>query len=172
MGIQVTHDVAATSGLLLCAAFVTRAWTTDRFAPLDYATLALAMALVATRHNGMPTVAATAAGLLLVSGASDGGRHAALIAVAAGAAVITYGATRAAGHTESVHPIQTVEWLMADISCVHQRRASSRPRTNGRSLTAHRRPDRLAAGTRVPRHEPGPATPSFNTTAVASNYGD
>ena len=32
MGIQVSHDVSATAGLLLCAAVVTRAWTSgDRF---------------------------------------------------------------------------------------------------------------------------------------------
>ena len=119
MGIQVAHDVAATAGLLLCAAVATRVWTTAiDSTPLDYATLVLAMPLIATRHNGMPTVAATAAGLLLVSGARRWRPSAALVAAAAGAAVITYGATRAAGHTESVHPVQTVEWLMGDISCV------------------------------------------------------
>jgi hypothetical protein len=49
MGIQVRHDVAMTSGLLLCAVVLARTWPRERFAPADYAMLALAAPLVATR---------------------------------------------------------------------------------------------------------------------------
>lgn len=171
MGIQVTHDVPATAGLLLCATVATRAWASgDRLTPFDYAALVLAMPLVATRHNGIPTVAATAAGLLLVSGARRWRPAAALIAVAAGAAMITYGATRAAGHTESVHPVQTVEWLMGDISCVLTKEGveptveewSTLTRIAGRSDWPQERACRVMNPILLAR--------SFDATAVVANY--
>ena len=173
MGIQVTHDVAATAGLLLCAAVATLAWTSgDRLTPLDYATLVLAMPLIATRHNGMPTVAATAAVLLLVSGARRWRPSAALIAVAAGTAVISYGATRAAGHAESVHPAQTVEWLIGDISCLLAKEGveatveewSTLARIAGRSDWPQERACRVM--------NPILLAPSFDATAVGANYRD
>ena len=173
MGIQVAHDVAADAGLLLCAAVATRAWTSgDRLAPLDLRRWLLAMPLIATRHNGMPTVAATAAGLLLVSGARRWRPSAALIAVAAGAAVITYGATRAAGHTESVHPAQTVEWLMGDISCVLAKEGVEPTAEEWSTLT------RIAARSDWPQERacrvmnPILRAPSFDATAVVTNYRD
>jgi hypothetical protein len=116
MGIQVRHDVALGVGLLICAAVLTRTWT-DRPGRRDLLWLLAASPLVATRHNGVPTLLAAAA-LLLLTGRRRWRHAAALVAVAAGASVITYAATRASGNTQAVDPVQTVEWLMGDISCL------------------------------------------------------
>lgn len=117
-GIQVRHDITLACGLLVCAVVLTRTWRDpDRFTPLDYGLLALSMPLVATRHNGMPTVLMTAL-LVLMAGKRRWRQSLALVAVAVGATLITLAATRASGNSNSVDPIQTVEWLMADISCV------------------------------------------------------
>jgi hypothetical protein len=116
MGIQIRHDVALASGLLICAAVLTRTWSSPALAFRDYLLLLLAMPLIATRHNGMPTVIAAA--ILMVIFSRKHWRHAAmLLAVAGGASVITYTATRASSNTAAMDPVQTVEWLMGDISC-------------------------------------------------------
>jgi hypothetical protein len=113
-GIQVRHDVTMNVGLLLAAVVLTRTWWRPGFAAADIVLLAAAAPLLATRHNGVPTILATA----IVCAVFRRWRQAgALAAVAAAAVGITLGATRAAGQTDSVHPMQTVEWLMGDISC-------------------------------------------------------
>jgi hypothetical protein len=183
IGIQVRHDVTMTSGLLIAAAVLTRTWSKERFSAADVALLVVTAPLIATRHNGLPTIIATAAGCAILRR----WRHAgALAAVAAGAALITYGATRAAGHTRgphdadfaswggaaSVHPMQTVEWLMGDISCALA--------TPGVEPT----PDEWAVLTRIARAADWPnaracyvmnplhTAKSFSVPAVAANYRD
>jgi hypothetical protein len=86
--------------------------------------------------------------------------------------VITYGATTAAGHTDSVHPMQTVEWLMGDISCILTKEAveptagewSTLTRIAGRSDWPQERACRVM--------NPILAAPSFRQTAVVTNYRD
>ena len=75
------------------------------------------MPLIATRHNGVPTIAAAAV-FVLMTGRRHWRQAAALTTVAAGAAVITFAATKASGNANAMDPIQTVEWLMGDISCM------------------------------------------------------
>ena len=117
MGIQVRHDVALGAGLLMCAAVLTRTWATTTFARRDGLLLLLAIPLVATRHNGAPTIAAAAV-FVLIAGKRRWRQAAALLGVAAGATMITLAATRASGNTSAMDPVQTVEWLMGDISCL------------------------------------------------------
>jgi hypothetical protein len=118
-GIQVRHDVAMTSGLLLCAAVLTGVVT--RGGPLvlrDYAQLAAASLLVATRHNGVPTLVAAAAGALLFAPAPERIRWATVcVAVAGGAFLVTEAATIASGNARTVDPLQAIEWALGDISC-------------------------------------------------------
>lgn len=115
MGIQIRHDAALTSGLLICAVVLIRTATAGP-GLRDYAWFLLAMPLIATRHNGVPTIAAAAV-FVLMTGRRHWRQAAALTAVAAGAAVITFAATKASGNATAADPIQTVEWLMGDISC-------------------------------------------------------
>ena len=116
MGIQIRHDVALATGLLIAAAVVTRTWSAPTLTVREYSLLLLAMPLVATRHNGVPTLIAAAVLMVILS--RKWWRHAAvLVVVAGGASVITYAATRASSNATAVDPLQTVEWLMADISC-------------------------------------------------------
>lgn len=122
MGIQVRHDVAMGCGLLICAAVLTRTWTAATLGRREYLLLLVTMPLIATRHNGVPTLVAAAV-LVLIAGVRRWRQAAALLAVAAGATVITYAATRASANQHSVDPVQTVEWLMGDISCVLSRGA-------------------------------------------------
>ena len=171
MGIQVRHDVAMTSGLLLCAAVLTRTWLNgDRWRWRDLALLALAAPAVATRHNGLPTLLAAAALCLLVFRTRRWRQAAALAAVAAGAAIVTYGATRASGHSNSVDPMQTVEWLMADISCVLTKEAVEPTAAEWDVLT------RIASRTDWPHERacrfmnPILVAPTFKPDAVAPNY--
>jgi hypothetical protein len=116
MGIQIRHDVALGAGLLICAAVLTRTWTTS-LRGRDYLWLLMTPPLIATRHNGVPTVLAASA-LLLLTGRRRWRHAAALVLVAVGASAITFTATRASGNTDAVDPVQTVEWLMGDISCL------------------------------------------------------
>jgi hypothetical protein len=115
MGIQIRHDAALTSGLLICAVVLIRTATVG-LGLRDYAWLLLAMPLIATRHNGVPTIAAAAV-FVLMTGRRHWRQATTLMAVAAGAAVITFAATKASGNANAADPIQTVEWLMGDISC-------------------------------------------------------
>jgi len=139
--------------------------------------------LIATRHNGLPTILAAAAGCAILRR----WRHAgALAAVAAGAALITYGATKAAGHTRgprdadfaswggaaSVHPMQTVEWLMGDISCALATPGVEPTPAEWAVLT------RIAAPSDWPNERacyvmnPLHTARSFSVTAVVTNYRD
>jgi hypothetical protein len=116
MGIQVRHDITLAAGLLICAAVLTRSWTSGP-GGRDYLWLALTMPLIATRHNGVPTIVAAAV-LVMLTGVRRWRHAAALLVVAAGASVFTYTATKASGNTDAVDPVQAVEWLMGDISCL------------------------------------------------------
>jgi hypothetical protein len=108
-----------TAGLLLCAAVAAR--MTDpaaRFMARDVAQLVLAALLIATRHNGWPTVAAAAVGLMILARSMRARQALMLSAVAAGAFAVTLIATRASGHDRSIDPMQSVEWAIADVSCL------------------------------------------------------
>lgn len=169
IGIQVRHDVTMTAGLLIAAAVLARTWSRNHLRAGDVALLLLTAPLIATRHNGMPAVAATAAACAILRRWQHAG---ALAAVAALAALITYGATRAAGHTASVHPMQTVEWLMGDISCALTRPGVEPTPGEWAVLT------RIAARTDWPSERacyvmnPLHVARSFNVLAVADNYRD
>ncbi len=171
MGIQVRHDAFMTAGLLLCATVLTRTWPPgNRFTRIDVAMLALAMPLVATRHNGLPTVAVSAVILMAWSPRAPWWRQAvALFAVAAGAAVITYGATRASGNTNSVHPHQTVEWLIADISCALSKGAQ--PTADEWAVLGRIAPPADWPQERACRAmNPIVSAPAFNQVALEENY--
>jgi hypothetical protein len=168
MGIQVRHDACMNAGLLLAAVVLTRTWSQRRFTVADIAMLVLIAPLIATRHNGMPTILATAVVCALARRWRQAG---ALLAVAAGAAVITLGATRAAGHTGSAHPMQTVEWLMGDISCALSRGVEPAPAewaTLARIADPGEWPLARACHVMNPLHN----VPSFKQTAVEPNYRD
>lgn len=115
MGIQVRHDVPMAAGLFIAAVVLARAWERNGLTPAEMALLATVAPLVATRHNGVPTVLAAAVGCALFRK----WRHAAaMLAVAGLASAITFAATRASGATTSADPVQVVEWLSNDIGCV------------------------------------------------------
>lgn len=167
-GIQVRHDVTMTAGLLLAAVVLTRTWSTRRFSAVDLALLALAAPLVATRHNGMPTILATAVACAWLRRWRQTG---ALIAVAAAAGVITLAATRAAGHSGSVHPMQTVEWLMADISCALGKGLEPTPAewaTLSRIADPADWPQPRACHVMNPLHRAA----TFKAMAIEPNYGE
>ena len=167
-GIQVRHDVAMNSGLLLAAVVLTRTWRHQRFSVADVAMLVLATPLIATRHNGMPTILATAVACAVFRRWRQAG---ALIAVAAGATVITFTATRAAGQIDSVHPMQTVEWLMSDISCALSRGVEPTPAewaTLTRIADPGDWPQPRACIVMNPLH----TAPTFKMTAIAPHYRD
>lgn len=113
-GMQVRHDVPLTAGLLIVAAVLARSWR-DGPTARDQAWLVVAAPLIATRHNGVPTLVGAVILLLIVK---RGRQAMALAVVAILATAITWGATRASGNASAMHPNQTVEWLLADISCV------------------------------------------------------
>lgn len=119
LGIQVRHDAWMTAGLLLCAAVMARTeCRLDRFQPVDYAQLAVAVLAIPTRHNGLVTLILAAAGAWWVFGRNRVRYVVFLVAVALGVAGVTEVATRAAGLPHSVDPAQAVEWVMADVSCL------------------------------------------------------
>jgi len=168
MGIQIRHDVALGAGLLVCAAVLTRTWSATNFGLREAWPLLLTAPLLATRHNGVPTIAAAAILVLI----ARRWRHAvALLAVAAVGSAITLAATRMSGNTSTMDPIQTVEWLMGDISCVL---------SHGAQPTE----DEWATLTRIAARDAWPQqracrvmNPIFlerkaNATAIVNNYGD
>ena len=168
MGIQVRHDIAMNAGLLLSAVVLTRTWSHQRFAAGDLAMLALSAPLVATRHNGMPTILVTAIVCAILRRWRQAG---ALAAVAAAAAVITFGATRAAGQPASVHPMQTVEWLMSDISCALSRGVeptAAEWATLARIADPGDWPQERACYVMNPLHN----APTFRIAAIEPNYRD
>jgi hypothetical protein len=169
IGIQMRHDVTMTAGLLIAAAVLARSWSKDHFGAGDVALLALTAPLIATRHNGLPTIVAAAAGCAILRRWKHAG---ALAVVGAGAALITYGATRAAGHAASVHPMQTVEWLMGDISCALTKPGVEPTPAEWAVLTriaeASDWPNERACDVMNPLH----TARSFSATAVVTNYRD
>lgn len=168
MGIQIRHDVALGAGLLICAAILTRTWTTRDLGARDYAWLLLAAPLIATRHNGVPTIVAAAVFVLI----ARRWRHAiALLGVAATASVITIGATRMSGNASTMDPVQTVEWLMGDISCLLSQGAqptegewATLTRIADRAEWPQERACRVMNPILIERHA--------NATAIVGNYGE
>ncbi|HWI20779.1 MAG TPA: hypothetical protein VNT81_23655 [Vicinamibacterales bacterium] len=115
LGVQVRHDAWMTAGFLFALAAITRALRHASFDRWDYARLALACLLIPTRHNGLATlIAASAIGLFVLP------RRFAmtLIAISVGVFAVTQAATRASGQPHSIDPVQAVEWMMADVSCM------------------------------------------------------
>jgi hypothetical protein len=168
MGIQVRHDVSMSAGLFIAAVVLIRTWHTRRFAGADIAWLAAVAPLVATRHNGMPTILGTAVLCALLLRWRQAG---ALIVVAATAAAITYTATRAAGSGSSVHPVQAVEWLSYDLSCVLTNPEVQPTPEEWETLEkiAARRdwPEGRACYTMRP-----PGSPQLSPAAIIDNYDD
>jgi len=120
LGIQVRHDAWMVAGFLLCLAVITRSRSSPAAAlrAIDYLQLALAALLIPTRHNGLPTLIAAAVLGLIVLRPRRVRFALTLGAVAAGAFLVTMSATRAAGREHSIDPVQAVEWMMADVSCM------------------------------------------------------
>ncbi len=169
MGIQVRHDVAMTAALLLCAAVLTRTWDGAKMARLDFILLAMAVPLLPTRHNGVPTLAAAAL-VLFFAGRRRWRQAVALLLVAGAAWTITGAATRASGNIESMQPAQTVEWLMGDISCLlSQEGVTATPEewaTLERIAQRHEWPQRRACVVMNPVLR----APSFSIAAVDAHY--
>jgi len=120
LGIQVRHDAWMVAGFLLCLAVIGRSRSSPgaRLRAIDYLQLALAALLIPTRHNGLPTLIAAAVLGLIVLRPQRVRFVLTLGAVAAGVFVVTLSATRAAGREHSIDPVQAVEWMMADVSCM------------------------------------------------------
>lgn len=119
IGIQLRHDSWMTAGLLLCLAVMARVsrrggW----FETADYVQLLMAVPLVATRHNGLPTLMVAAAGVAVWFGRAQRRTVLALLIVATLVFGLTTMATRMAGQHRAIDPVQTIEWLMADMSCL------------------------------------------------------
>ena len=172
IGVQLRHDASMTAGLLLCTVAITRTWPPIlRWGPQPFLLLVIAAPLVATRHNGVPTLLGAAGLCVLLFGWAQWRQAAALAAVAAAAMAITVGATRASGNVDSIDPVQTVEWLMADISCLLTK--------DGIEAS----PDESAVLGRIASTEDWPhqracvfmnpifVAPTFRPDAIRSNYG-
>ena len=168
LGIQVRHDGAMAAGLFLCAIVLTRTWTDNsRFSSTDVTALGLAAPLVATRQNGAPTLLLTVLLLLVLRK----WRHATAIAAVAAATVgIGYGAARAAGHSRTVRPVEAVDSLMADISCL-----MAQPDIAANNYEWERL-SRIASPTDWPQERacwflnPLFRTPTFNLSALENGY--
>ena len=120
LGIQVRHDAWMVAGFLLCLTVITRARSSPAagLRAVDYLQLGLAALLIPTRHNGLATLIAAAVLGLIVLRPQRVRFALTLAAVAAGVFVVTLSATRAAGREHSIDPVQAVEWMMADVSCM------------------------------------------------------
>ena len=118
LGIQVRHDAWMTSGFLLCLSSIARSVSARRVSAGDYLKLILAVLLIPTRHNGLGTLIAAAAIGLLTLQAYRWRFSGTLAGVAVGVFLVTQAATMAAGRSHSIDPVQAVEWMMADISCL------------------------------------------------------
>ena len=171
MGIQVRHDAPMTAALLLCAAVLSRTWNGAPFNRNDVALLALAALMLPTRHNGVPTIAVSAL-VLLAMGRRHRRQAAAMLMVAATAWVITWSATRASGNSSAVHPGQTVEWVMGDISCLLSNAGADATAVEWSTL------ERIATRTAWPQAaacvamNPMLRDDSFSMTAVETHYDD
>lgn len=118
MGIQVRHDGWMTAGLLLWTAVVVRTRGLAIVTRGDVLALTASAALMATRHNGLPAVLLAGVGALLLFREHRVRFAIGLAAVATVSTALTTAATRAAGQPYTVDPAQTVEWAMADVSCL------------------------------------------------------
>ena len=118
LGIQVRHDAWMTAGFLLCLSSFARTTSSQRASTGDYFKLILAVLLIPTRHNGLGTLIAAAVIGVLVLRAHRWRFSGTLAGVAAGVFLVTQIATAAAGRSHSIDPVQAVEWMMADISCL------------------------------------------------------
>ena len=120
LGIQVRHDAWMVAGFLLCLAVITRGRSSPAagLRALDYFQLTLAALLIPTRHNGLPTLIAAVILGFIVLRLQRVRFTLTLAAVGAGVFLVTTSATRAAGRQHSVDPVQAVEWMMADVSCL------------------------------------------------------
>jgi hypothetical protein len=169
MGIQIRHDVALTAGLLLCAAAMSRTWATSRLEARDLFWLALAAPLIATRHNGVPTLIAAAL-FVLLTGLRRWRLAAGLAAVGMVATLITFAATKASANANPIDPVQTVEWLMGDISCLLGRSGAEPSASEWQTL------ERIAPRSAWPQADacrvmnPMLLRRNVNYTSVVANY--
>ncbi|HEX8030835.1 MAG TPA: hypothetical protein VF491_20325 [Vicinamibacterales bacterium] len=118
LGVQVRHDAWMTAGFLLCLSVIARLLAGRQLAARDYLKLILAVLLIPTRHNGLGTLIAAAVIGLAFSPAHRWRFAGTLTGVAAGVFLVTQAATAAAGRSHSIDPVQAVEWMMADVSCL------------------------------------------------------
>jgi hypothetical protein len=118
LGIQVRHDIEMTAGLLLCAAVVGRAGDPSWPRIVDVLVLTSAVALIATRHNGVAVVVGAAVGCFLIPGSRMLRQGVLLLTVAGAVLAGTLVATRIAGHREIADRLGAVEWAITDISCL------------------------------------------------------
>jgi len=115
LGIQVRHDSWMTAGFLFALAAIARGLRHGSFDRWDYARLVLACLLIPTRHNGLPTLVAAA----VIGLAALPRRYAiTLLTLGVGVFAVTQAATRGVGQPRSIDPVQAVEWMMADVSCM------------------------------------------------------
>ena len=169
MGVHLRHDVPMTAAALICAAVLTRTWQSRRLTALDAALLAAASLMLPTRHNGVPTIAVSAIALWVID-RRRWRQTLALLAAAAAGWLITTAATRSAGNVSAVHPGQTVEWLMGDISCALSKTGVHATAEEWSIL------GRIAAREEWPQPEacvavnPMLRSDSFSMTAVVDNY--
>ena len=93
-------------------------FSSPRVSAGSYFKLILAVLLIPTRHNGLGTLIAAAVIGVLVLRTRRWRFSGTLAGVAAGVFLVTQIATAAAGRSHSIDPVQAVEWMMADISCL------------------------------------------------------
>jgi hypothetical protein len=119
MGLQLRHDAWMTAGLLLVMAMMARLEQRgDLFNTAHGLALVPAVPLLATRHNGWPLLFAGAIAVLVFSGKRDRRLAAALLLAAAATFGIGVAAARVAGHRQTSDPVQVVEWVIDDVSCL------------------------------------------------------
>lgn len=117
LGIQLRHDAWMTAGFLFALSAMARAQQHGRLDGTDILRLVAAVALIPTRHNGLGTLVLAA--IIGLAAVQDRKRFAAaFLAVAVGVFAVGQVATRIIGQSHSVDPVQAVEWMMADVSCL------------------------------------------------------
>jgi hypothetical protein len=173
LGIQIKHDIPMTAGLLLCAAVLTRICSAgEALRVTDVAQLGFAVLLLSTRHNGLPTVLGAA---LLGAFAIKRNRTfyvVTLLTMAFGIFGVTQAATRLSRVRYSVDPVQSVEWALADISCLLTKNGVSVSGDEWRTLeTIATREDWPQSN--ACRFMNGLIfAPSFKESVVSANYWD
>jgi hypothetical protein len=173
LGIQVRHDIPMTAGLLLCLTVMARSGVDSyELRRADYAQLIAAVLLISTRHNGLPTILGAAVFCAWFAAGRQRKRWlAVMISVAAGIVIVTQLATRASGNRASMDPLQSVEWALADISCLlsqsHPRVSDDEWQVLGRMADPADWPN--AAACRTINNELFYSR-SFRRSAVTDNY--